>query len=105
MCTNIGHGHPTVVEAIKRQAETLAYANPFMATEPRARLGQKLAEICPGDIDTEFLRLRPVVPGEADRVQMLTPSDVARTVQFVLDSPPHVVVNELVVTPTKRDRG
>jgi taurine--2-oxoglutarate transaminase len=54
MCTNIGHGHPKVVEAIQRQAETLAYANPFMATEPRARLGAKLAEITPGDIDTFF---------------------------------------------------
>jgi taurine--2-oxoglutarate transaminase len=54
MCTNIGHGHPHVVEAIKRQAEILPYANPFMATEPRARLGQKLAEITPGDIDTFF---------------------------------------------------
>jgi taurine---2-oxoglutarate transaminase len=54
MCTNIGHGHPKVIEAIQRQAETLAYANPFMATEPRARLGQKLAEITPGDIDTFF---------------------------------------------------
>lgn len=54
MCTNIGHGHPKVVEAIKRQAETLAYANPFMATEARARLGAKLAEITPGDIDTFF---------------------------------------------------
>ncbi|HET7686219.1 MAG TPA: aminotransferase class III-fold pyridoxal phosphate-dependent enzyme [Candidatus Limnocylindria bacterium] len=54
MCTNIGHGHPKVIAAIKAQAETLAYANPFMATEPRARLGQKLAEITPGDIDTFF---------------------------------------------------
>ena len=54
MCTNIGHGHPKVIEAIARQAETLAYANPFMATEPRARLGQKLAQICPGDIDVFF---------------------------------------------------
>jgi taurine--2-oxoglutarate transaminase len=54
MCTNIGHGEPRVIEAIARQAETLAYANPFMATEPRARLGAKLAELCPGDIDTFF---------------------------------------------------
>src|SRR5688500_6661470 len=54
MCTNIGHGHPTVIAAIQQQAETLAYANPFMATEPRARLGQKLAELTPGDIDTFF---------------------------------------------------
>jgi taurine--2-oxoglutarate transaminase len=54
MCTNIGHGHPKVIAAIQEQAETLAYANPFMATEPRARLGAKLAEITPGDIDTFF---------------------------------------------------
>ena len=32
----------------------LAYANPFMATEPRARLGAKLAELTPGDIDVFF---------------------------------------------------
>jgi taurine--2-oxoglutarate transaminase len=54
MCVNIGHGDERVVRAIQQQAETLAYANPFMATEPRARLGRKLAEICPGDIDAFF---------------------------------------------------
>ena len=48
MCTNIGHGDERVVKAIAEQAATLAYANPFMATEPRARLGAKLAEITPG---------------------------------------------------------
>ena len=26
MCTNIGHGHPKVIAAIAKQAETLAYA-------------------------------------------------------------------------------
>ena len=54
MCVNIGHGHPKVVKAVQDQVATLAYANPFMATEPRARLGRKLAEITPGDIDTFF---------------------------------------------------
>jgi taurine--2-oxoglutarate transaminase len=54
MSVNIGHGDPRVVKAISEQAATLAYANPFMATEPRARLGAKLAEIAPGDIDTFF---------------------------------------------------
>ncbi len=54
MSVNIGHGDPRVVQAISDQAATLAYANPFMATEVRARLGAKLAEICPGDIDTFF---------------------------------------------------
>ncbi len=54
MSVNIGHGDLRVIDAIKRQAEQLAYANPFMATEPRARLGQKLAELAPGDIDVFF---------------------------------------------------
>jgi taurine--2-oxoglutarate transaminase len=54
MCVNIGHGDERVIDAIAEQAKTLAYANPFMATEPRARLGAKLAEITPGDIDTFF---------------------------------------------------
>ena len=69
------------------------------------RHGVRACSVCPGDIDSDFLSLRPVVPGEGDRVAMLSPEDVARTVQFVLDSPPHVCVNELVVTPTKRDPG
>jgi taurine---2-oxoglutarate transaminase len=54
MCVNIGHGDERVIRAIQDQAAVLAYANPFMATEVRARLGAKLAEITPGDIDTFF---------------------------------------------------
>jgi len=54
MSVNIGHGDPRVIQAISDQAATLTYANPFMATEVRARLGAKLAEITPGDIDTFF---------------------------------------------------
>ena len=54
MSVNIGHGDERVIRAISEQAATLAYANPFMATEARARLGAKLADITPGDIDTFF---------------------------------------------------
>jgi len=42
------------VKAIQEQAAVLPYANPFLATEPRALLGAKLAEITPGDIDVFF---------------------------------------------------
>jgi taurine--2-oxoglutarate transaminase len=54
MCVNIGHGDERVIRAIQEQLAVLAYANPFMATEPRARLGAKLAAIAPGDIDVFF---------------------------------------------------
>ena len=54
MCVNIGHGDDRVIKAISEQAAVLSYANPFMATEPRARLGAKLADISPGDINVFF---------------------------------------------------
>ena len=54
MCTNIGHADERVTRAMYEQLQTLPYASPFMATEPRARLGAKLASIAPGDIDSFF---------------------------------------------------
>src|SRR5438034_5547773 len=51
MCVNAGHGDQRIIDAIKRQADQLPYISPFMATEARARLGRKLAELLPGDID------------------------------------------------------
>jgi taurine---2-oxoglutarate transaminase len=57
MCVNIGHGDERVIAAIKAQAEQLAYVNPFLTSEPRARLGQLLAEITPGNINKFFFTL------------------------------------------------
>ncbi|HUR29441.1 MAG TPA: aminotransferase class III-fold pyridoxal phosphate-dependent enzyme [Planctomycetota bacterium] len=57
MSVNIGHGHPKVVAAIQQQAATLTYVYPGMATEVRAKLSQRLAELVPGDINTFFYTL------------------------------------------------
>src|SRR5712692_2551510 len=57
MCVNAGHGDRRIIEAIKQQAEQLPYISPFMAHEPRARLGRKLAELLPGDIDKVLFTL------------------------------------------------
>jgi len=57
MCVNAGHGDRRIIDAIKRQAELLPYISPFMASEARARLGAKLAELLPGDIDKVFFTL------------------------------------------------
>ncbi len=54
MCVNIGHGDSRVIRAIQEQAERLPYASPLMTTEARARLGQRLAAVTPGDLDTFF---------------------------------------------------
>lgn len=57
MSVNIGHGDRRVIDAITEQATRLQYVQPAFATEVRARLGQKLAEILPGDMDKVFFTL------------------------------------------------
>ncbi len=58
MSVNVGHGDRRIVDAIARQAAQVAYVNSaVMATEVRARLGHKLAELFPGDIEKSFFTL------------------------------------------------
>src|SRR5215471_7818189 len=54
MSVNIGHGDPRVIAAIAEQAAKVTYVASALTTEPRARLGAKLAAITPGDIDVFF---------------------------------------------------
>jgi taurine---2-oxoglutarate transaminase len=57
MGVNIGHGDKRVIDAIAKQGETLPYISPFMAYEARALLGQKLAELWPGELEKSFFTL------------------------------------------------
>jgi len=58
MSVNIGHSHPRVLAAMKEQIDAgLLYCFPATATEPRARLSKRLAELVPGDINTFFYTL------------------------------------------------
>lgn len=57
MSVNIGHSHPKVVAAMKAAADGVLYVYPGTATEPRARLSKRLAELAPGDIDSFFFTL------------------------------------------------
>jgi len=63
--------------------------------------GVGATHLCPGDVDTPFLAMRPEVPDTVARQTMLTPEDIARPVQFVLDGPAHVRIDELVISPTR----
>lgn len=51
MCVNIGHNNQRVIKAIIDQANELPFAGPGMATKPRARLGQVLTKVTPGNLD------------------------------------------------------
>jgi taurine--2-oxoglutarate transaminase len=61
---NVGHGHPHVIKAIQEQIARLSFAHPGIATEPRARLAEMMAEIMPGDLNKVFFTL-----GGADAIE------------------------------------
>jgi taurine--2-oxoglutarate transaminase len=58
MSVNIGHSDRRVIDAITEQAMKVQYVQPSLfVTEARARLGAKLAEILPGDLEKVFFTL------------------------------------------------
>lgn len=64
MNVNIGHGNPKVIQAIQDQITKISFAYPGIATEPRARLGELLAEITPNGMNKSFFTL-----GGADAIE------------------------------------
>jgi NADP-dependent 3-hydroxy acid dehydrogenase YdfG len=58
----------------------------------------------PGEVATPILKLRPVVPSEAEQAKMLQPEDCGRTIAFVASMPARVCMNEILISPT-HNRG
>ncbi len=50
MNVNAGHGNQKIIKAIQEQVARMAYVYPAIASEPKGRLAQLLAEITPGDL-------------------------------------------------------
>jgi taurine--2-oxoglutarate transaminase len=57
MNMNVGHGHPRIIEAVKEQVGSLAFAYPGLATDIKARAAARLAEITPGDLNKTLFTL------------------------------------------------
>ena len=56
--------------------------------------------IHPGETVTPLQKARPKPPSPEDQAKMLKMEDLGRVVRFIAESPAHVCVNEIVVTPT-----
>lgn len=65
IATNLGHANPAVVRAIAEQAETLSYAVPGFATEPRARLSAALLDVLPKGLNRFFFSTSGTEANEA----------------------------------------
>ena len=66
--------------------------------EERAN-GIRACSICPGDIDTPILELRPNPPSAEARKKMLRPEDVARCAMLAIELPDRAIVEEILIRP------
>ncbi|MFT7593179.1 MAG: NADP-dependent 3-hydroxy acid dehydrogenase YdfG [Paracoccaceae bacterium] len=62
--------------------------------------GIRSTVIMPGEVATDILKTRPTPPSEQDMTRMLQIDDLAETVRFVAEMPPHVCLNEILISPT-----
>jgi NADP-dependent 3-hydroxy acid dehydrogenase YdfG len=75
----------------------LALTHSFNMDE--CRNGLRACCLSPGEVATPIMKQRPVPPSEEVMSKMLQPEDVGRTIAFVASMPPHVCVNEILISP------
>jgi NADP-dependent 3-hydroxy acid dehydrogenase YdfG len=56
--------------------------------------------ICPGEVATPILDKRPVPVTAEQRARMLQSEDLANAILYVATQPPHVCINEILLSPT-----
>lgn len=62
--------------------------------------GIRATAICPGEVSTPIMDRRPVPMSAEDRARMVQPEDMGETIYFVAAMPPHVCLNQIVISPT-----
>lgn len=62
--------------------------------------GIRATAICPGEVATPILDQRPVPVSDEDKARMLQSEDLGDLILYVAQQPPHVTLNEILITPT-----
>jgi NADP-dependent 3-hydroxy acid dehydrogenase YdfG len=75
----------------------LALTHSFNMDE--CRNGLRACCLSPGEVATPIMKNRPVPPSQEVMSKMLQPEDVGRTIAFVANMPPHVCINEVLISP------
>lgn len=66
--------------------------------------GIRSTALCPGEVRTPIMDKRPNKLSEQELSEMVQPEDCGRLIAFIAATPPHVCLNEILITPT-RNRG
>lgn len=69
-----------------------------------ARNGIRACALCPGEVDTPIMDARPQPPSADQRSRMLSASDMARFIRYIVEAPPTMNFTEVVIMPTGRVR-
>jgi NAD(P)-dependent dehydrogenase (short-subunit alcohol dehydrogenase family) len=72
----------------------------YSIIEEEAQYGVRACVICPGEVNTPILDLRPVKVSDERKAQVLQPEDVAAAALFVAKLPQRASVPELLIRPT-----
>jgi len=70
-----------------------------LAVEERNN-GIRATAISPGEVATPILDLRPVPVSDEDKARLLQSEDLGEVIRFVAQMPPHVTLDEVLITPT-----
>jgi len=62
--------------------------------------GIRACAICPAEVATPIMDRRPIPPSQEDRARMLQAEDLGNTIRFIAQMPPHVCVNQVIISPT-----
>ena len=62
--------------------------------------GIRACALCPGEVATEILNGRPIPVPPEERARMLQKDDLGETIRWVAAQPPHVCVNQIIISPT-----
>jgi NADP-dependent 3-hydroxy acid dehydrogenase YdfG len=62
--------------------------------------GIRACAICPAEVATPIMDRRPIPPSAEDRARMLQAEDLGNTIRFIAQMPPHVCVNQVIISPT-----
>ncbi len=62
--------------------------------------GIRSTVLCPNEVATPILDLRPTPVSAEDRARMIQPEHMADLIVYVAKQPPSICVNEIVISPT-----
>jgi NADP-dependent 3-hydroxy acid dehydrogenase YdfG len=62
--------------------------------------GIRSCALCPAEVATPIMEKRPVKPSDEDIARMLQPEDLGNAILWIAQQPPHVCINELLISPT-----